>query len=224
MHLRMFKKVLQIFIPLFFSLPLLLFKMEGIHIASLNINGLNVTDKQRSLIIFLQYNKIQILLIQEHNIRNKNVICQELHDLYYVNLNLAIAHKGGTAILIDKRLDFRIRNNEMSADSRIISMSIQLYEKPLYLVNIYAPSGSRNSDRENFFKENLTYYLRNNLDNSVIGGYFNCITSARDSISNSTHVCKILLDNFRKLNSKDVWFINTGILNILMSGKIMAHA
>ena len=48
--------------------------------------------------------------------------------------------------------------------------------------------------------EDMIFYLRNNLDNTIIGGDFNCILSPRDSSSNSTHVCKALLDIFRNLD------------------------
>ena len=90
-----------------------------------------------SLINYLNYNKIDIVLIQEHNIREENVICKKLNELYHIVLNLAIAHNGGTAILIDKRLNCNIRNYEMSCDSRIISLNLELYGKPIHIVNIY---------------------------------------------------------------------------------------
>ena len=51
---------------------------QNILIASLNINGLNNRMKQLQLIDFMKYNKISILLIQEHNIRDKKVISSEL--------------------------------------------------------------------------------------------------------------------------------------------------
>ena len=95
----------------------------------------------------------------------------------------------------------------MSADSRIISANIEIYNNSLHFINIYAPSGSRNSDRDKFFSEDLVYYLGNNLDFSIIGGDFNCITSVRDSSSKSTHLSKVLLNNFKGLNLKDVWWI-----------------
>ena len=156
----------------------------------------------------MNYHKIDIILLQEHNIRNKDNISSKLNDKYFIIINLAINHKGGTAIVIDKRLDYKVKNYEMSANSRIISALLEVNNKPLHLINIYAPSGSKNSDRDNFFNNDLTYYLRNNLDNTIIGGDFNCITESRDSSSSSTHVCKALSENFKKgLNMKDAWFI-----------------
>ena len=148
----------------------------------------------------MKYNKIDIVFLQEHNIRDQTNICQELSDQYLVILNLAIAHKGGTAIIIDKKLEYKVINSEMSADSRITSIFLELYNSKLHLINIYGPSGSKNSERDDFLNKDLTYYLRNNLDNTIIGGDFNCITSPRDSSSQSTHVCKVLKDIFKKYN------------------------
>ena len=72
------------------------------------------------LINHMNYNKIDIMLLQEHNIRDSNKISSKINDKYEIILNLAINHKGGTAIIIDRKLDFKIKNHEMSADSRII--------------------------------------------------------------------------------------------------------
>ena len=86
-------------------------------------------------------------------------------------------------------------------------MNIELYNKPLHLLDIYSPAGSSHSERDAFFREELIYFLRNNLDHSIIGGDFNCITSPRDSSSKSTHICKTLLNINRDLNLKDVWWL-----------------
>ena len=69
----------------------------------LNVNGLNNRDKQLKLIDFMEHNRIDVLLVQEHIIRNEGVICKELNDKYIVDINLAISHKGGTAVLIKRK-------------------------------------------------------------------------------------------------------------------------
>ena len=104
--------------------------------------------KQKKLLHFLSYNRIDILLIQEHNLKDSKEICSELNDEYYVSLNYAVCNKGGTAILISKRIPYYILNEEKSADSRIISMKLKVYDQFIHIVNIYAHSGSRSSDRD----------------------------------------------------------------------------
>ena len=174
-------------------------------IACLNINGLNDKRKQVQLVDFMKYNRISILLIQEHNIRNINAIGSELNDFCEVIINPAIAHKGGTAILIDKRIDFKIFNIEKSANSRIISLKLSVYNKLIHLINIYAHA-CNSKDREEFFNNDLIYYLRNNLENTIIAGDWNCILSQRDTESRNTVISKALLNLVRSLKLKDIWF------------------
>ena len=112
---------------------------------------MNSKIKQLQLIDYMKNNKIDILLLQEHNIRYKNKLCNEILDLYHVTINLSIAQKGGTAIIINKKLPVEIINQELSADSRITSIKIRLYSQILKIINIYAPSGSDNRERDEMF-------------------------------------------------------------------------
>ena len=48
--------------------------IAGLVIATLNINGLNNQIKQKQLINFINFHKIDILLLQEHNIRDPNAV------------------------------------------------------------------------------------------------------------------------------------------------------
>ena len=156
------------------------------------------------LLDHLNLHKIDVLFAQEHNIR-EGLMSSDFSDKYDIILNHAIAHKGGTAIFIRKHLNCKIQSCEMSADSRFISAKVLLYGKNLHLLNVYAPSGSRNSERDEFFKNDMIYYLRNNLDNSIIGGDFNCVTSQRDASSNSVHISNGLSNMVRDLKLKDIW-------------------
>ena len=85
-------------------------------ICTVNINGLNDKRKQQQVIGFMKYHRIDILLVQEHNIRDCNAIGSELNDFCYVSINPAISHKGGTAILINRKLPFHIFSEEKSAE------------------------------------------------------------------------------------------------------------
>ena len=152
---------------LMYLLSFYIIKMYFI-ISTLNANGLNNRDKQIELINFMEYNRIDVLMIQEHNIRNENVICNELKDKYIVDINLAVSLKGGTAILIKRKSPIKVLTSEKSSDSRIISIRIKIYEETLHLINIYAHAGNT-KDREKLFNEDLMYYLRNNLQKTIIG-------------------------------------------------------
>ena len=78
--------------------------MEGLKILTLNVNGLNNKTKQLKLVDFIKMHHLDILMLQEHNLHDKDKLCKELLDICHIHLNLAICLKGGTAILINKKL------------------------------------------------------------------------------------------------------------------------
>ena len=179
----------------------------GLRILNLNINGINDQDKQIELVNFINLNRLDVIMLQEHNLRNKSLLSKVLLDSCHIFINLAINQKGGTAILFNKKLHFNIVSEEKSADSRIISVKINLYGNVLQFVNIYAHSGSNSGERDDLFQNELLFYLRNNLNNTVLGGDFNCILSKRDSTSNSVQVSKVLINIIKSLQLKDAWYL-----------------
>ena len=174
-------------------------------ISTININGLNSKVKQQQVVDFMKFKKIDILLIQEHNIRNFNAIGDVLKDYCYVSINLAVCLKGGTAILISRKLTFHIFSEEKSADSRILSIKLKIYNQFLHIVNVYAHSGSRGTERDDLFNNELLYYLRNSLRDTYVDGDWNCILSKRDTNSDNAVISKSLLNVVRSLNLKDIW-------------------
>ena len=148
-----------------------------------------------------------MIFIQEHNLREKHLLCTELLDLCDIYINLAINQKGGTAILINKRLHYKVLNVEMSADSRIISMKVQHYNAILKFMNVYAPASATYGERDKFFQEDMLFYLRNNVDNIILAGDWNCVITDRDCQSKNIQVSKALLNVIRSLRIKDAWFV-----------------
>ena len=141
-------------------LPLLNMTKGLLNITSLNINGLCCYRKQIKLIEFCKLNKIDVILIQEHNVRDKKTLCKEFLEYFHVSINLAIAHKGGTGIFINKRLPLEIISCENLANSRIMSMKAKIYDQVLHFLNIYAHSGSNLSkEREELFNKDILFIL-----------------------------------------------------------------
>ena len=159
--------------------PLLLLK--GLKILNLNINGLNNRNKQIELVNLIKFHRIDVLMLQEHNLRNKNLIGEELSSICHIHINLAVNQKGGTAILFNRGLNFELLNEEKSGDSRIISVKIKLYNNILQFTNVYAPSGSSLTVNDDFFQKDLLYYSRGDIGNIILGGDYNCVIAKRDS-------------------------------------------
>ena len=110
-------------------------------------------------------------------------------------------------MLIDKRITDDIILIEKSPDARITSVKMAIGKNRLHILNIYAPSGSKfQKEREDFFKHEILYYLRNNLNNTILGGDFNCITNVKDKSKNGTcPVSRGLQSTVNNLNLKDIW-------------------
>ena len=92
------------------------------------------------------------MLIQEHNLKERHLICNDLLEVCDIYINLAINQKGGTATLINRNLNYVLISNEMSADSRIISTKIKIYKTRINLVNVYAPASATHIERDAFFQ------------------------------------------------------------------------
>ena len=176
-------------------------------IVSLNVNGLNKESKQKLVHNFIVQHKIDILLIQEHNIKVDGKL-HYLEDYYHIIINKSINLKGGTCILVKKHIGCNIERVEMSADSRIISAICKIQDKKLHLVNIYAHA-SDNSEREQLFEHELPYYIRHNTSNTFIGGDFNAVLSVNDvSTEDSSKISKALLKIVRDSRFSDAWWVH----------------
>ena len=81
--------------------------MPKLKFATLNINGINNGTKQIKLVEYLNQNNIQIAAIQEHNIKTVSKF-EYLEKYYHVLINKSIQLKGGTMIIIDRRLPILI--------------------------------------------------------------------------------------------------------------------
>ena len=177
-------------------------------VATLNVNGMNNTSKQLQIINHVKQHNIDILMVQEHNLKSLDNIDDTFFKEFIIVINYTVNIKGGTAMLFRRSLPIKITNTEKSADSRILSVRILYYNHELQLVNIYAPSGSNfTREREELFQTDIIYYLRRQLNNTIIAGDWNCVISKRDSTSSNCHVSKSLTTTLRTLKLKDAWFI-----------------
>ena len=171
---------------------------------TLNVNGLNSIKKQNMLFDFIKVNKLNFICLQEHNIKDKNKLLDMYYEHFDVVINECISLKGGTAILIDKSLECKILQIEKSPCSRITSVKCIVGEKRMHLLNIYAPSGSKFlQEREQMFTQDILYYLRNSLSNTIVCGDFNCVLNQRDtSKKGSCPISKGLLSTVNNLGFK----------------------
>ena len=111
-------------------------------------------------------------------------------------------------ILISKTIKYNVIALEKSHDSRIISLKISIESQHLHFLNVYAPSGSnRKNEREELFNNEILYYLRNSLGNTIFGGDLNCIIRVSDVTNkNPNLISKALENTIKQLKFTDAWF------------------
>ena len=157
----------------------------AVTICTININGLNDDNKQYNLLSFLMQYKIDIIFLQEHNLKNDYNL-DIITDKYKAFINTSLLSKGGTGILIRKNVGIEVIHVEYHHSTRIMNMKIKIRDKMYQLLNVYAHSGSNlKVERENLFSQDLLFYLQQNIDNLILGGDFNSII--RDIDASTPH-------------------------------------
>ena len=174
-------------------------------LATINVNGLSTQQKQIKFHSFLSYHKIDIVLVQEHNVKDKSTL-DYLLNFYTIILNPTINIKGGTAIMYNKKLELEIVNMYLHPSSRITEVSIKYQKHAFDVICIYSHSGSNhNKDREEFFDQELLPLLQNSSMNLILGGDWNCILSDKDSSNpNNCNISKSLKSIVSIFKFKDV--------------------
>jgi exonuclease III len=167
--------------------------MASIKIATLNINGLTSPTRVAMLEAFLWLQEIDILLLQ--------VVTQDiLHDLcgYNTHYNIGASMRGTAIVTRDK---INLENVTMIPSARAIAAKFQ----GVWLINIYAPSGTaQKQEREHFFNSELAYLLTGTSGHIFLGGDFNCILETIESagVFNYSRALAELVHGFAM---KDVW-------------------
>ena len=118
--------------------------------------------------------------------------------------------KGGTLILVNKKLPATVCRSYLHPTSRMCTAVINVMGIELYLVNIYAPSGKNKAqERESFFENELMYQLVPNTDNIIMCGDWNSVLSRNDTTKPASacysNALKRILTSF---NYKDIFTSN----------------
>ena len=152
--------------------------------------------------------KLDIIFIQEHNIKDKNKL-EYLEKYCKVLLNYTQNLKGGLAILINNTSNVDVLDSELDVNGFVLSALCRVATVKILLLNVYAPSGTdKKREREQLFGSDILYFLRNNISHIIMGGDWNCITSMRDcSNPNDELLSKSLLTLKNNLKLKDAWFL-----------------
>ena len=125
---------------------------------------------------FIRLHDLDLVLLQE--VTHQFITPFTGYDVHY---NIG-SERRGTAFLIRNTLFGT--NITRIPSGRAISMSLG----EIYVVNIYAPSGtSKRLERETFFNNDLPYLLHMATGDILLGGDFNCVLEGRDSTGRGSY-------------------------------------
>jgi exonuclease III len=160
---------------------------------------------------FCSIHDIDILLLQEVTHTNFESI---LYRNKYFNIG---PERRGTAIITKEHITLENVNKLPSG------RGIAGWYEGLYIINIYAPSGSgRRKDRDNFYMNDLLILLQHATHDYIIGGDFNCVLQ-REDCTGLPVISMPLSTLVRQCHLKDAWNMAYGAVRIdriYMSGTV----
>jgi exonuclease III len=166
--------------------------MTAIRIATLNLNGMASVTRITMFAKILRTWEIDILLAQE-------ITETVLHEItgYTAQYNIGTFRRG-TAIVA--RDGINLANVIRLPSGRAIAAKF----RDLWLINVYAPSGTaRRQERETFYANELPLLLTDTAHH-IIWGDFNCILEKGDA-TGILNYSGALVNFIRGMNLQDAW-------------------
>lgn len=180
--------------------------MTNIHVATLNVNGLNDDTKTYSIMNQLRALNCDIVALQETHITKDNIEkVQQAWTGKSIWNPSQTSSSGGTAILLGPKC--RETSNKRDDTGRIITIKISKEENQLQLTNIYAPND--NQHKEHFYSTIDKYMY--NVNHTILTGDFNMVENPnidRNPTSTSSAHSKGLnnLNRIKEIHKlKDKW-------------------
>ena len=120
-----------------------------VSIITINVQGLRQKNRRQTAFSFFRRHKHDIILLQETHWTDEleaEIRNDWGHDILLSN---GTANARGTAMLFNPRLDYSLQNINKDSNGRIVSALIELDNREINIVNIYAPS--TDTERRQFY-------------------------------------------------------------------------
>ena len=160
-------------------------KGNAVRFFSWNVGGINGTVKRAKVFDHIKKFKADITFLQETHLRTADQIRLSrpwIGQIYHSKFDTKTR---GTAILINKNVQFTSTNTVSDTYGRFVVVTGSLYQTPVVLVNVYAP----NWDDVEFMKRFLSSLPNLNTHHLILAGDLNCfIDNLLDRSSTRTAV------------------------------------
>lgn len=151
---------------------------------SLNVRGLNKSDKRRKVFRWIHQQKAQIVFLQE-TFSTKDVQTKWRSEwggqVFYSH---GSNHSKGVMILINPNFNIQIQRTIHDKSGRFLILKASIEESDVVFVNVYAPND--NASQITFYKILQDRLKEFSDDNLIIAGDFNCPLSPLDKRGGKT--------------------------------------
>uniref|UniRef100_A0A3B3YI25 Reverse transcriptase domain-containing protein n=1 Tax=Poecilia mexicana TaxID=48701 RepID=A0A3B3YI25_9TELE len=144
--------------------------MSTLNMCSRNVNGINTPIKQRKVLNYLKREQIHIALLQETHLDSIEHLKLAQGGFGQVFFSSFSSRSRGTAILISRHLPFKPTDCIKDEGGRYVIVRGVLYGEEIAILNIYFPPGHPGD----FMITAFTKLVNLNINNSFVGGDFNC--------------------------------------------------
>lgn len=148
--------------------------MEGLNIASFNVNGLNIPSKRRAIFQEIRRLNIDLCCLQETHGSTDTI------NLWQTEWGGKLLHANGqqnsrgVAILLKRSLQCKIQKQMEQQDGRILLVDIEIQGTTFTIGSLYAPTQDRPAEQASFI-DKLEDSLENmNSTNTILAGDLNC--------------------------------------------------
>lgn len=134
-----------------------------------NLKGVNNVIKRKKILNILKKNKIQIALLQETHLSDKEhqKLCRDwVGQIYSSSFS---TKRCGVCILLHRNLPFTLITQDSDDEGRVILIKGLLFGKEIVIGCIYGP----NNHNENFFIQVFSRLASLDCNNVILGGDFN---------------------------------------------------
>ena len=148
-------------------------------IITLNVNGLNATNKRHRLAEWIQKQDPYICCLQQTHFRPRDTYRLKVRGCKKIVHANGNRKKAGVGILISDKIDFKINSITRDKEGHYIMIKGSIQEEVITIVNIYAP----NIGAPQYIRQMLTAIKGEINSNTIIVGDFNTPLSPMDRSS-----------------------------------------
>ena len=179
--------------------------MSRLNLVTCNVRGLQNDAKRRETFHYFHIKNFDIIFLQETHSTVKNETVWSAQWGSKIRFAHRSSSAGGTAILINKKLDMTVHNIIAHDAGRYVLMYVTYNKAKILLANIYAP----NSDSPEFFQEVFGIIQKFSPDYYWIGGDFNLALDVKvdrlGSTTNNDRSAQWLYTHLLNNELVDVW-------------------